>query len=265
VSNLRVAVVGASGRMGRSIVRLALQAGDVVVACAVGNTDVGRDAGELAGAGTIGVKVTADPAAIASCGAPVVIDFSSPALTPIIAVQASHAKAALVCGTTGLDEQGKRALDGAAREVPVLWEPNMSVGVQVLGELLRRAVAALGPAFDVEIVETHHRLKVDAPSGTALKLAQIARDAKAQESKLVHGREARPGARGSSEIGVFAVRGGDVVGDHAVHLLGAGERLELVHRATNRDVFAHGALTAARFLAGKPPGRYTLADVIAGG
>jgi 4-hydroxy-tetrahydrodipicolinate reductase len=137
----------------------------------------------------------------------------------------------------------------------------MSIGVYVLAQLVERAVAAVAE-WDIEIVETHHRAKVDAPSGTALRLAEVAARARAGASRLVHGREGKPGARRSDEIGMHAVRGGDVVGDHVVHLFGGGERLELTHRATSRDVFAHGALLAARTLAGKPARTYTLADIV---
>ncbi len=137
----------------------------------------------------------------------------------------------------------------------------MSVGVMVLGEIVRSAIAMLGDRFDVEIVETHHKMKADAPSGTANKLAAIASEARS--GAIVTGRSGKPGPRASGEIGVLAVRGGDVVGDHVVHLLGDGERLELTHRATSRDVFAIGALRAAVAIAGKPAGRYTLRDVLA--
>ena len=137
----------------------------------------------------------------------------------------------------------------------------MSVGVHLLSELTARAVAALAH-WDVEIVETHHRAKADAPSGTALRLAEVAQSARLASTRLVYGRHGKVGERGSDEIGIHAVRGGDIVGDHVVHLLGAGERLELAHIATNRDVFAHGALRAARWIAGKPPGRYGLQDVL---
>jgi 4-hydroxy-tetrahydrodipicolinate reductase len=146
--------------------------------------------------------------------------------------------------------------------VPVLWEANMSVGVHVLVALVRDAVAALGPGFDIEIVETHHAKKVDAPSGTALLLADAARDAREGGAPLAHGRSGRPGPRPGTEIGVHAVRGGDVIGDHTVHLLGGGERLELTHRATSRDVFALGALHAARWIVGKGAGVYTMRDVL---
>ena len=139
----------------------------------------------------------------------------------------------------------------------------MSVGVHVLAELVRRAVLALGDDYDIEIVEAHHKRKVDEPSGTALFLAEAAAEARTSAAKLVHGRLGRPGARSSEEVGMHAVRGGDVVGDHVVYLLGEGERLELVHRASSRDVFALGALRAARWLAGKNAGRYRMKDVLA--
>ena len=164
-------------------------------------------------------------------------------------------------GTTGLGEEARAALDRASARVPVAWEPNMSVGVHVLGALVARAIAMLGPDFDIEIIEAHHRLKADAPSGTALRVAEIAREARGG-ARFVHGREGRPGARGAAEIGVHAVRGGDVVGDHSVYLLGAGERIELIHRASSRELFASGALRFARWIAGKTPGRYAMDDML---
>jgi 4-hydroxy-tetrahydrodipicolinate reductase len=168
----------------------------------------------------------------------------------------------LVSGTTGLGDEHRRALADAARLVAVLWEPNMSLGVHVLGRMVEQAVRALGPAYDVEIVETHHRMKVDAPGGTAMLLAQKAKAARDGATHFVYGREGRPGARKASDVGVLAVRGGDVIGDHTVHLMGIGERLELTHRATHRDVFAEGALRAAQWLATKPAGTYSLGDII---
>ena len=236
---MRLAVVGASGRMGRAVVRLAHAEG-VEIVCAVGSTDIGRDVGELAGVGAFGTCVVDGLAAIEHARADVVVDFSAPGATLALAPIAAAAGSALVSGTTGLGDDARAALDRAASQVPVLWEPNMSLGVHVLTELVSRAASALAD-WDAEIVETHHRAKVDAPSGTALRLAE---------------------ALGRANVGVHALRGGDVVGDHTVHLLGGGERLELTHRATNRDVFAHGALRAARWLVGRPPGRYSLRDVL---
>jgi 4-hydroxy-tetrahydrodipicolinate reductase len=232
------------------------------ITCAVGTTDVGRDIGELAGLGTLGTAVTADMGALAGANVEVCIDFSTPAATRRAAEIASHAGFALVSGTTGLDESVIASLADASQRVAVLWEPNMSLGVHVLGTLVRRAVEMLGPDYDIEIVEVHHKRKVDAPSGTALRLAEIARDARADEGALVHGRSGRPGPRARTEIGMHAVRGGDVIGDHTVALLGNGERIELVHKATSRDLFAHGAIVAAGFLRGRGAGRYALRDVV---
>jgi 4-hydroxy-tetrahydrodipicolinate reductase len=256
---VRVAVLGATGRMGRAVVRLAHEAGMRVV-CAVGVGDEGRDAGELAGIGAIGTPVTSDAKAVASSGAQVLIDFSAPAALAAAAAVCAGAGIALVSGTTGLDDAAKRALDDAAARCAVLWEPNMSVGVHVLASLVQRAAAALGSSFDVEVVEVHHRAKVDAPSGTAIRLGEVVKDAK--HGRFVHGREGRPGARHADEIGMHAVRGGDVVGDHTVFFFGDGERIELTHRASSRDLFAHGAVRAAGWIAGKPAGRYQLADML---
>jgi 4-hydroxy-tetrahydrodipicolinate reductase len=258
---MRLAVVGASGRMGRTVVRLAHAAGMEIV-CAVGAAELGRDIGDLAGVGPLGTRVVEDLAALGQAHADVIIDFSAPGATLALAPLAATVGSALVSGTTGLGEEARAALDRAAARVAVLWEPNMSVGVHVLSELVSRAAAAL-PDWDIEIVETHHRAKVDAPSGTALRLAETAQRAREGAMGLVHGREGMPGARRAGELGMHAMRGGDVVGDHEVHLLGGGERLTLVHRATSRDVFAHGALRAAGWIAGRPAGRYTLSDVLA--
>ena len=270
---MRIAVHGAAGRMGTSVIRLAAAEGASLVGAVVSphSKALGRDAGEVAGIGLVGVETTADTAS-GLLGADVVIDFSTAAALPHLLRLAARAKVAVVSGTTGLDAAGSRLLDEAAREVPVLWAPNTSVGVQVLAELVALAAQKLGPGFDVEIVETHHRAKVDAPSGTAdrLRLAveegrkQAATNGELSPLRPTYGREGRPGPRGDGEIGMLAVRGGDVIGDHTVHFLGQGERIELTHRATNRDLFARGALRAARFVQGKPAGRYTMVDVIRG-
>jgi 4-hydroxy-tetrahydrodipicolinate reductase len=256
----KVAVLGANGRMGRAVVRLAREAGMTVVA-ALGKGDEGRDAGELAGIGPIGVRVGGDPSALATVGADVVIDFSAPAALREALAACEAGKVALVSGTTGLDAKTEVALDAAAAKVPVLWEPNMSVGVHVLASLVEAAVRALGPTYDVEVAEVHHRAKVDAPSGTALRLAEVVKGARG--GRYVHGREGRPGPRTEDEIGMHALRGGDVIGDHTVFLFGDGERLELTHRASSRDLFARGAVRAAAWIAGRDPGRYRLADVLA--
>jgi 4-hydroxy-tetrahydrodipicolinate reductase len=257
---MRIGIVGASGRMGRAIVRLAA-AGGVEIACAIAASDVGRDVGDLAGIGPIGVCVVDGLAALEHSRVDVVIDFSTPSTTHALAPIAQASGCAIVSGTTGLESHAKDALRRAATRVPVLWEPNMSIGVHVLSQLVGQAVAAL-PDYNVEIVETHHRAKVDAPSGTALRLADVVQGVRSRATRLVHGRHGNPGARGDDEVGMHALRGGDVIGDHVVHLMGGGERLELTHRATSRDVFAHGAVRAARWIAGKPAGTYTLNDVL---
>ena len=236
----KIAILGARGRMGQAIARLAPDHGaEVVLAIDKGDGDL---------------------ASLGKSGAEVLVDFSTPDVVVSAARACAESGVALVSGTTGLDDRHRDSLSDAAKRVPVLWEPNMSVGVLVLGKLLRSAIAMLGEGFDIEIVETHHRLKVDAPSGTAKRLAEIAHEARKGPS--VTGRDGKPGKRTNDEVGVLAVRGGDVIGDHVVHLLGQGERLELVHRATSRDVFAHGALRAATWISKKPAGRYALTDVI---
>lgn len=257
---VRVAVLGANGRMGRAVVRLAHDAGMKVV-CAVGAADEGRDAGELAGVGPLGTKITHDVGAIAPSGANVMIDFSAPAALAKAAAVCAGAGIAIVSGTTGLDDAATAALDAAASKSAVLWEPNMSVGVHVLASLVEKAMAALGPSFDVEVVETHHRAKVDAPSGTAIRLGDVVKNAR-QAARYVNGREGRPGPRKQDEIGMHALRGGDVIGDHTVFFFGDGERIELTHRASSRDLFAHGAVRAAAWIVTRPAGRHRLADML---
>jgi 4-hydroxy-tetrahydrodipicolinate reductase len=262
----RVAVLGANGRMGRAVVRLAHE-GKLTVVAAIGAGDEGKDAGELAGIGPIGVRLTPNIASLSSSNADVLIDFSTPSALAIACDICAESGIAIASGTTGLDDSVKAALDAASTKIAVLWEPNMSVGVYVLASLLERAIAAMGPDFDIEIVETHHRAKVDAPSGTAIRLAEVAKAARAKlgpkAPRLVHGREGKPGARTPEEIGVLALRGGDVIGDHTAFLFGDGERIELTHRASSRDLFARGALRAGVWLVGKPAGRYRLGDVLA--
>lgn len=239
----RLVVVGANGRMGQAILRLAGEDGGGFVV--VGEVSEGDDLEKVIAAAPRGA---------------IAIDFSAPAATRALAGAAAKAGVGVVCGTTGLDEDAEAALAAAARAVPVFTAANMSVGVHVLAALVERAITMLGDGFDVEIVEAHHKRKVDAPSGTALRLFEIASTAK-KGAQRKDGRTGRPGARPTREIGLHAVRGGDVIGDHTVHLLGDGERIELTHRASNRDLFARGALRAARFLDGRPPGRYGMDDL----
>lgn len=259
-----VAVHGASGRMGRVVVQLVHQADDLSLAAAIdseASPELGRDAGELAGVGNLGVPISARIEDLAR--ADVVVDFSLPAALPRLFTFLEHKPIALVLATTGLDDALNGRIDALARVLPLVAAPNYSTGVAVLNYLAEQASALL-PDFDLEIIEMHHRHKVDAPSGTALGLLDAAARGRKQNGRehAVFGRHGHPGARSNSEIGVMALRGGDVIGDHTLLLAGPGERLELTHRASNRSLFAHGALRAARFVSAKPPGRYSMAQVL---
>lgn len=194
-------------------------------------------------------------------GADVVIDFSQPAATEAICREAVKTGAAIVMGTTGHSAKQRRAIETAAQQVPIVFASNFSVGVNALFWLTERAAGLLGEGFDVEIVEAHHRLKKDAPSGTAKTLAGILQ--RARKLKLLRfGREGIVGERATNEIGIHSIRGGDTVGDHTIIFAGNGERLELTHRAASRETFARGALRAARWIASKPAGLYDMRDVL---
>jgi 4-hydroxy-tetrahydrodipicolinate reductase len=255
VTAARIVLWGASGRMGRALQQVLDDDVNTVLAGAVAHEVVPTVVGPRH-------RVPSTTRALEHGERfDAIIDFTRPDVFLGALAAARDAKAAFVSGTTGLGPEHFAALDDAAREIPVLWEPNMSVGVLVLTRLVEQAVKAMGAGFDVEIVEAHHRRKVDAPSGTALRLGEAAIRAR-PELAPVHGREGTPGERTPNELGYHAVRGGDVVGDHQVHLLGLGERLELTHRATDRTVFARGAVRAAKELLGRAPGRYRLADLV---
>lgn len=260
---MKLAIHGATGRMGRAIARLALQSGEIQIVGAIaaeGDTFLGQDIGQLSGVEPAGVEVSSDLAA-GLLGADVVIDFSIASAVPQLLRACERAKVALVSGTTNLDDETQAAIERLSQVVAVVWAPNMSRGVQVLADILQHALRRLGEEFDVEIVEVHHRKKVDSPSGTAIRLADAAKNVRPDLFEL-RGRDGQVGARTDTEMGVLGVRGGDVIGDHTVHLLGPSERLELTHRATDRDVFARGALSAARFAAKQSAGRYTISDVL---
>lgn len=249
--------------MGRAIAKICLESPDlelVGAAAYAGDPAQGMDMGLLCGLPNAGIAVGPDVRS-ALLGADVAIDFSlAPAVDQFIAAAVAEG-VAIVSGTTGIEERQIAAFKRAAERVPVVWSRNMSVGVQVLAELVAEATRKLGAAFDVEIVEVHHHHKVDCPSGTALRLADAARLAR-PELEDVTSRAGQVGPRRTSELGVFGLRGGDVIGDHTVHFMGMGERIELTHRATGREVFAHGAVRAARWLHGRAPGYYTIADVV---
>jgi len=260
---LHLAVTGASGRMGKRLVSLIAADPELELVSAVeaaGHDALGSDAGELAGAGKLGVEVTAGLAGEIDC----IIDFSFHEAAPGNAAAAVDLKAGLVCGTTGLTPEERAAVEAAAEYVPLVFEPNMSVGVNLLFESVGKVAASLGEDYDVEIVETHHRFKKDAPSGTALKLAGKIADGRTQklEKAIRHGREGQVGERPRGEIGMHAVRQGDVVGEHVITFTTIGETVTVAHRAHSRDAFASGALRAAKFLAGKGPGRYSMAEVL---
>jgi len=260
---IRVAINGAAGRMGRRLVALASAEDGMQVVAALeqaGHPDLGRDAGELAGCGHIGVTLSSEWRAAAD----VLIDFSTPGGTMLCLAQAVERGVAVVIGTTGLDEQQKQQITEAGKKVGVLLAPNMSVGVNLLFRLVGEVAAALGEDYDIEIGEAHHRFKKDAPSGTALRLAENICAATGREiaEDLVHGRQGLVGERRKKEIGMHAVRAGDIVGEHTVIFSTLGERLELTHRAHTRDTFARGALRAARFLAGREAGMYGMGDVL---
>ncbi len=263
---IAVAVHGASGRMGRSVIGVLAEDPDAKLAAAFergGSPVIGQDAGLLAGQPTLGTPVTSDLERGLE-GAQVVIDFSAPPAAQALFELCARKGVAVVSGTTGMDDACKAALERAAHRVPAVYAPNFSVGVNVLFWLCEQAVKLVGPEFDLEIVEMHHKRKVDAPSGTAKRLAEVV--ARAREVDLAsierHGRVGMVGARPSGELGIHALRGGDVVGDHTLYLAGAGEQLELTHRAQGRHVFARGALRAAHWAVGRKPGLYDMADVL---
>ncbi len=262
---MRLVIVGASGRMGLAITRAAQQWPQAQIVAAVDHPSapaVGQDIGQLAGLEPLGIQVTTDLKAALE-KSDVMIDFSSPRATAVnLAACAEQGVAALV-GTTGLSLDAERAADLAAKRVPILLAANTSLGVTLLAELVRAAAHALPAEFEIEIHEAHHRDKKDSPSGTALALGRAA--AQGRETifeKVAVSSRVDQKVRGSDEIGFSVVRGGDVVGDHSVMFLGAGERVVLSHQATDRAIFARGALQGAQWLQGKPAGRYAMSEVI---
>jgi 4-hydroxy-tetrahydrodipicolinate reductase len=240
---LRLLINGARGRMGRALVSCAEADPDLAVSAEV---DAGDDFA----------------AALAGCDA--VIDFTHAPVTPAIAAACAAAGKPLVIGTTGHDDAQREAIVANAARIPIVFAPNFSVGVNTLFWLTRKAAEILGPDFDLEVVEMHHRLKKDSPSGTARRLAEILAETRdlSYAQDVRHGREGMVGERTRGEIGMHAIRGGDVVGDHTVIYANVGERLELTHKASSRDTFANGALRAAKWAAAQPPGLYDMQDVL---
>ena len=268
----RVIIVGAAGRMGRTLTRLVVDDPSLQLVGAAtlpGDALIGQDAGTVAGTRAAGVALSSfepDPHRDISGMCDVLIDFTTPEGAVAWARWCARAGAAMVCGSTGLAPADLDVLREAARAVPVLWSPNMSVGVNLLLRLVREAARSLDADWDIEIAESHHRLKADAPSGTAKALLDAACEGRgvAASDVAIHGREGLLGVRKRGEIGVHALRLGGVVGEHDVHFATPFEHITLSHRAESRDVFAAGALRAAKWLAGKPAGLYAMRDVLGG-
>ena len=240
---LRILLVGAAGRMGQAISKVAEAESDLVIARQSGRGDSIRSS---------------------ISEADVVVDFSQPEATEAACAGCVEAQKPLVIGTTGHSRVQLKIIEEAARSLPIVLAPNFSVGVNTLFWLTRKAAELLGDGFDVEIIETHHRLKKDAPSGTAKRLAELLCDVRGlrYDADVTHGREGLVGERPAKQIGMHAIRAGDVVGDHTVIFAGTGERLELTHQATNRETFAIGALRAARWVMGRPPALYSMENVL---
>ncbi|WP_103172005.1 4-hydroxy-tetrahydrodipicolinate reductase [Paracoccus sp. SY] len=261
-----IVVTGASGRMGQMLVRLIAENPEVRLVGALeraGHPWIGRDVGEAMGGAGLGVTVSDDAVAVIA-QAQAVIDFTAPAATVAFAELTAQARAVHVIGTTGLEQAHLDYLKAAARHAPIIRAGNMSLGVNLLTGLTRKVAAALGEDWDIEVVEAHHRMKVDAPSGTALMLGEAAAEGRGRTLAELRtpAREGITGARAPGSIGFAAIRGGDVVGEHDVIFAGAGERIVLRHLATDRAIFARGAIRAAIWGQDKGPGEYDMQDVL---
>ncbi|MDP6969504.1 MAG: 4-hydroxy-tetrahydrodipicolinate reductase [Gammaproteobacteria bacterium] len=262
----RIAVIGAGGRMGKVLVQAVHATAGVELGAAIvapHSSLLGADAGELAGIGKVGVRLKSSLADAAN-DFDVLIDFTNPVLTLANLAECARLGKQIVIGTTGLNEQQRATLHAYAAKIPVVFAPNMSVGVNLLLDILHRAASVLQEGYDVEIIETHHRHKVDAPSGTAIRLGEVVADAMGRDLKqcAVYGREGIIGPRSAQEIGFETVRAGDVVGDHTVLFATEGERIEISHKASSRMTFAKGAVRACEWLAGKASGVYDMQDVL---
>jgi 4-hydroxy-tetrahydrodipicolinate reductase len=265
MSVIQMAIAGASGRMGRSLLEAIAQAPGMRLAAALdieGSTFFGRDAGELIGAPN-GVRIESDLSR-ALRGGQVLVDFTRPAGTMLHLDHCLKHNVKMVIGTTGFDDAQKSRLQDASKNIAIVAAPNMSVGVNLTYKLIEMAAKVLAEGYDIEIIEAHHRHKVDAPSGTAVRMGDvIARTLGRDLSKVaVYGREGVTGERDGQTIGFATVRGGDIVGDHTALFAGTGERVEITHRASSRATFAEGALRAARFLMTRPNGLYDMQDVL---
>lgn len=265
MSKIKIVIAGCSGRMGKALLEGVLQSEDLALHGALeheGNAALGKDAGEFVGK-ACGVQVSADVAAVLN-GADVLIDFTRPEGTLHHLEVCQRLGVNIVVGTTGFNAQQKAQLGAAAQKIGVVFAPNMSVGVNLTFKLLEMASKVLSHGYDIEIVEAHHRHKVDAPSGTALGMGEVIARTLGRDLAqcAVYGREGVTGERDPSTIGFATVRGGDIVGDHTVMFAGIGERIEITHKASSRATFALGALRAARFLKANPAGMYDMQDVL---
>lgn len=261
-----IVVAGAAGRMGNRIIACLADASDLRLVAALeapGHASLGADAGEIAGVGKAGIAIGAD-AKTAIMPGRTLIEFSVPEASLEHLRLVAQCGARAVIGTTGFTAAHRAEIGELARRAAILMSPNMSVATNVAFKLLATMAKALGDEYDVEITEIHHRFKKDAPSGTALRMAEVVAAALGRDldQVSVYGRHGLPGERPKHEIGILSLRSGDVVGEHTVSFGTLGERLELVHKAHNRDTYARGAVRAARFIAGRPPGLYSMADVL---
>ncbi len=265
MADMKIVVAGASGRMGRALIREISQGHSVTLCGALefeGHPDLGMDSGALAGLQPNGIKLTADPLPLIA-EAQGILDFTRPLVSMMLADLAAQARIVHVIGTTGFTPENEQRIQAAARHAVIVKSGNMSIGVNLLAALVERAARAL-PDYDIEILEMHHKMKVDAPSGTALMLGQAAaRGRNIQlEKHWVKSRDGHTGAREDGSIGFASLRGGSVIGEHEVILAGASERLVLSHVAEDRSMFAQGALAAVRWGFGKKPGLYSMTDVL---
>ncbi|HUB65715.1 MAG TPA: 4-hydroxy-tetrahydrodipicolinate reductase [Methylocella sp.] len=266
MSDMRLVVAGAAGRMGRVLIEIIRQTPGAHLAGAIEQPDsiaIGQDAGLLAGCGQMGVAISGDALAVIA-GADGILDFTSPQSTVELAALAAQARIVHVIGTTGFNAEHVARLEAAARHAVIVRSGNMSLGVNLLAALVKQAARTLGPEYDVEIVEMHHRMKVDAPSGTALLLGESAAEGRgiALENHSVRVRDGHTGLRRIGDIGFASLRGGVVIGDHKVIFAGPGERIELAHVAEDRSIFARGAVQAALWGKNQKPGLYSMADVL---
>lgn len=263
---VKIGVSGLAGRMGRTLVAAIAQNPHTQLAAAIerpGSHWIGADAGDLAGLGNLGISLVDDPRA-AVAKSDVLVDFTVPEATMANLTMCREAGKPIVIGTTGLDEAQRCELIRAAQALPVVWAPNFSAGVNLAFKLIELAAQVLGEDFDVEVIEAHHRHKIDAPSGTALRMGEILASALGRDfgACAVYGRQGHTGERDRKTIGFATVRGGDIVGEHTVLYAGPGERLEITHRASSRMTFANGAVRAAVWLVGQKAGLYDMQDVL---